>query len=250
MSDYNFNVFGADTDSIIFCKQDMTPFSIEEQYSLINEINSLLPEKITFSHDGYFPTVLYFKAKNYVMETESGKIKAKGSALKDSKKEIALKEFMQEVIGCLLKTADHEEIQQIYFKYIMEVKNGLTDIKRWCSKKTLTEKIWSSPRENEAKVLRAIQGTEYKEADKVWVYFKEDGELNLMENFDGYYDKMKLYEKLFKTSQFFNSVLPKDLFLNYKLKKNYEILDPSSVKPKKPKKLTKKQQVELVNETN
>jgi len=46
----------------------------------------------------------------------------------------------------------------------------------------------------------------------------------LMENYNFDYDKSKMYEKVFKTLNIFENVLPEDLFINYKLKKNIDKL--------------------------
>lgn len=115
-------------------------------------------------------------------------------------------------------------ISDIYHNYIKKVRDGIPkdEIKSWCSKKTLTEKIWSSERTNESKIKDAIEGTEYKESDKIWTYFKEDGSLGLMENYNYDYDKTKMYEKIFRSINIFENILPEDLFLNYKLKKNVD----------------------------
>lgn len=227
---HDFNAFGGDTDSIIFCKKDMSEFTQDEQDALIMEINSLLPDRIKFSHDGYFSTVLYFKAKNYVLY-DGKKLKTKGSALKDAKKEIALKDFSSEVVWAIINKASTEDLQKIYLKYVLEVRDGIKEIKRWCSKKTLTDKVFTSARTNETKVLDAIEGTEYKESDKIWVYFAEDESLQLMEKYDGKYHKERMYKKVFNTAEFFMGkkatpgVLPLGTFPNYSLKKNQKLLE-------------------------
>jgi DNA polymerase I len=226
----SFTIVNADTDSIAFCSKLEALTDPDTRKALLADLNSLYPAKIHFEDDGFFPVVIVFAAKNYIL-FDGKKIKTKGSALKDSKREIALKEFAQEVIKTLLDctlagTSPNEAVQSTYLRYVYEVRDGIRDIKRWCSKKTLTDKIWSSPRENEAKVLRAIQGTEYKEADKVWMFFLPSDELCLMERFTGEYNREKLYEKLYKSAEFFTGVLPEDLFINYKLKKNQKLLYP------------------------
>jgi tetrahydrodipicolinate N-succinyltransferase len=154
------------------------------------------------------------------------KLKTKGSALKDAKKEEALKTMQQEIIWAIIAEQPNGQLVEIYNKLIRKVRDGITkdEIKKWCSKKTLTEKIWSSERTNETKVKDAVAGTEYKESDKIWTYFKTDGSLGLMENYNFDYDKSKMYEKVFKTLNIFENVLPEDLFINYKLKKNIDKL--------------------------
>jgi hypothetical protein len=159
---------------------------------------------------------MYDKAKN--------KLKTKGSALKDAKKEIALKTMQSEMIWSIIKNEPQDNLVNIYHRYVKIIRDGIKkeNIKDWCSKKTLTEKIWSSERTNESKVKDAIQGTEYKESDKIWTYFKTDGSLGLMENYNYDYDHSKMYEKVFKSINIFENVLPEDLFINYKLKKNVD----------------------------
>lgn len=218
----NFILVNCDTDAVGYCKSDMSIITEEEQVNLLNELNSLFPAKIRFEPDGYFPTFIVLKAKNYVMY-DGQKIKTKGSALKDSKKELAVKDLQKDIISSIIY--DKSDMTEIYNKYIKEASN-IQDIKRWCSKKTITQKIFSSERSNETKILDAISGTDYKEADKIWLFFKPDDTLCLAENFTGEYDKSRMYEKLYKGVQIFDSVLPtKELFLNYSLKRNQKKLE-------------------------
>lgn len=223
MSNHNFILNGCDTDSIMFSKKDGDAFSIEEQERLLKELNSLFEEGLSWEHDGVYPKVLYLKAKNYVM-WDGKTLKIKGSALKSSKLEPALREFLDSCIKLLVEDAPQEQLVETYNKYIKEAMN-VTDIKRWCSKKSITDKIETSERANETKVKDAIAGTEYKQGDKVYLYFKEDESLGLAEHFDGVYNKNRLIEKLYKSTQVFKNIMPvKELFKNYKLKKNKKLL--------------------------
>lgn len=218
---HNFDLVNADTDSITICF-GQTPLSEKEQFNLLKELNSLFPEKINFEFDGYFKKVIVFKAKNYIL-WDGTKTKSKGSALKSGNKEIALREFIQETVQSILH--ERNDFTDIYHKYVKEALN-IQDIKRWSSRKTLSHKTFDSERANESKIVDAIQGTEYKNGDRVWLFFKEDGTLELIERFDGNYDKVKLVKKLFETSKLFKSVLDHGLlYKNYSLKKNQDELE-------------------------
>src|ERR1035437_7321349 len=220
----NFLLVNADTDSISICKQDMSPFSEEEQDKLLEDLNGQFPEHINFEEDGYFPVLIVLAAKNYILY-DGKKIKTKGSSLKDTKKEPALREFLDSCIKLLVEDAPQEQLVEIYNKYVKEALN-VTDIKRWCSKKTITTAVETSERANETKVKDAIAGSEYKQGDKVYTFFKLDKSLCLVENFNGDYDKRKLLERLHKTSLVFKSILPvKDFFINYSLNKNFNKLE-------------------------
>lgn len=219
---HNFKIVNTDTDSIMFCKQDGSAFSKEEQESLLVEINAILPSKIQMTHDGYYSRVCILKAKNYILY-DGNKIKLKGSSLKSATLEPALKSFLNEIIDAIVFNRDN--YVEIYNKYILEASN-ITNIKRWASKKTISEKTLVSERANETKIMDAIKDSEYVEGDKVFLYFNEQDELRLIENFDGLYNKDKMYEKLFKATQRFATVLDvKSMFPNYKLKKNKEALE-------------------------
>lgn len=222
----DFLIVNADTDSISFCKLDHEEFTKEEQVTLLKELNSNYPDRIRFEHDGMFKTILIVKAKNYVLVSEDGKVKTKGSALKATNKEIALKEFINEAISLLL-VKNIDGLVPLYNKYVLEI-NEVKDITRWSSKKTVTNKILNPERTNELKVKEALENEEsIQEGDKHRFYFKIDNSLSLDTNFNGDYNKDKLFEKLFKTAMVFETVIPniKEVFLNYKLKRSKKVLE-------------------------
>ena len=218
----NFILGPLDTDSISICKFDMTPMSESEQDALVAELNTLYPEKIRWTHDGYFSCVIVLRTKNYVL-LDGKSLKIKGSALKSSKMEKALKEFQIAIIWEIIN--DTKNYKEVYHRYIREAMN-ITDIHRWASKKSISEKVLSSDRTNESKIRDAIKDTEYSEGDKGYFFFTEDNKLCLVENFNGCYDRSVMLRKLFNTAQIFENILDtKTLFLNYALKRNKKALE-------------------------
>lgn len=217
MKQHNFILVNCDTDSITVAKPDGSPFTDEEQTNLLIELNEQFPENINFADDGYYETLIVLKAKNYIMY-DGKKISIKGSGLKSSKNEPAIKEFHMDIVNAMIEgRTNYTEIYNKYVKEILDVK----DIKRWSSKKTLTQKVFGSPRANEEKIRNAIVGTEYVEGDKIHVFFKEDESLCLAERFDGDYSKDRLFNRLFSSSKLFSKVISiEDYFINYKNKKN------------------------------
>lgn len=223
---YNFQISNCDTDSVSFTSGKN--HTSEEIKSLIKEINELSPEFMDWADDGYYKKVIILKAKNYILQDFDRKITYKGSALKSSKTEPALKEFLHKIIDTILE--EKFAYKEIYESYIKEILN-LQDINRWASKKSLTSTTYQSQRANETKIIDAIKGTEYKEGDKVFLFFMEDGSLCLSEKFTGLYDKNVLISKLYNISKVFTHIdnkpiglLPKDTFLNFALKKNEQLL--------------------------
>lgn len=211
---HQFQISNCDTDSISFCKPDGTPFSLEERKQLVKEINDISPEFMKWADDGYYQKVIILRTKNYILY-DGKKITYKGSSLKDQKKETALKEFLYEIIDSIIQ--EKYNYVEIYHKYVKEILN-LKDIKRWSSKRTISEKTFSSDRSNETKVKDAINGTEYKEGDRIWVYFDINDNLKLAENYNNDHNVIRLLKKLFETSKTFATIIPKDTFTNYSLK--------------------------------
>jgi len=218
MNKHDFILGPVDTDGMAFCKQDGSEFSKEEIESLINEINSLTGEHIVWEFEGISKTALVIKTKNYALY-DGKKITIKGSALKATQKEPALREMLHRMINSLLGVTD-EDLQSVYLEYVKDAYK-LKDIARWGAKKSVTESVLKPTRTNEAKVLEAIKGKGLQIGEKFYVFFKSDDSLATIEDFDGDYNVDKLLEKVYKTVDILKTVVDvKALFPNYKLKKN------------------------------
>jgi len=170
---HNFVISNADTDSISFCKPDGSSFTEQEQQTLIDEINEIMPNMIEFEHDGYFETVVVVKAKNYIMRDHSGNVKFKGSGFKDQKKEPALREMINRFIIDLMDN-EGQNIKDIYNEYIKEAMN-IQDISRWAVKKSISQKVLNPSRSNEQSILDAVKHKNPREGDKYFLYTALDG---------------------------------------------------------------------------
>ena len=171
---------------------------------------------------------IIFKAKNYVLVTEDNKVKYKGSAVKATSKSIALREFINKIIESIIY--DRNDYKEIYESYVKEIMN-ITDISRWSSRKTISEKTLTSERTNESKIRDAMEDSEYVEGDRIRVFYKahpdsltkKGEELELQENFSGNYCRVLLLKALHDTSNLFETVLDvKSIFKNYSLVKAFK----------------------------
>lgn len=218
-SSNGFKIVNADTDSISITRDEYMDEK-ERQYWL-SELNALMPEKIVWADDGYFSSVLVVKAKNYALWDDK-KMKIKGSALKATMKELALKEFLDKAINILMFETE-DKLVDLYYGYVKEIMN-ITNISRWTSKKTITDKVLDPKRTNEQKVFDAIADSDYKESDKIRVFFDVDGNLKLEEHWNNDHDHLKLLEKLHKTLMVLEPVVDKEKYPKFTLKKNREAL--------------------------
>lgn len=241
-----------DTDSISFCKKDMSEFSEEEMKSLLKEINDFLPEKIRMEDDGIYKRVVVLKSKNYILDNGK-KIKFKGSAMTSGSKELALLEFCERFGTSLLDGLNYAQLNIIYEEYIKEVFN-IKDIKRWAVKKTVTKPVLlaetdTEARTNEKKVFSAIKHLSPQEGDKVYVYytnygeiqktkkgvpqFKKDGSPKMVVNeilktIDMYNNDTvpeKLIKRIYDTLSIFETVIDLSQFIDYTKKVSIKLLD-------------------------
>lgn len=247
MMSYNFVIGPTDTDSISFCKPDGSSFSPEEINKLVTELNEISPEFMDWAEDGYFPVCVALKAKNYILWDGKKKI-VKGSALKDNKKELALREFIQECIDCFLNDKQ-DQILGIYNKYVAEAYK-IQDINRWVTKKTITKPVLTNERTHERKVRDAIEGMQVSEGDKIYVYTALDGEiqavakgelvcyadgspkmvpntiLRVANKWNGSdHDVFHYVERMYKVLCVFENLLDMSAFPKYHLKKNHKLLE-------------------------
>jgi DNA polymerase elongation subunit (family B) len=221
-------IVNADTDSFSYTTGKSLP--IEQFDEHITSLNELRPG-IIWENDGQFKKVLIVKAKNYVLD-DGKKVIIKGSSLKATMKEPALKEFINETIYMIL--SDRKDLLYDYymdFVYSIDSINR-ESIKYWCSKKTITKAVLHPQRTTEQRIKDAITKP-VEEGDKIRVFFETPKKLTLLENFNGTIDKPTLYKKLYKTMDIFATVVDVGVFPNFSLKRNEKRLEANRIEIRK-----------------
>ena len=215
-----YDIVNADTDSFMYTtgeKVGNLEFSCH-----IKELNSAFTSSIVWCDDGQFSNVVIVKAKNYAMKTYDGAITIKGSGLKGTMKEEALRELMTNVLYKMLDN-DQNSIRNMYGDCVKEICD-IKSIDRWVSKKTITKAVLTPNRTQEERILAAcfsrLSSNELSEGDKIQVFFKTETELCMKEDFTDVYHLDTLLNKTFKTIKIFDKILDMELFPNYKLKRN------------------------------
>lgn len=271
-------IVNADTDSIMIARPDGSPWTKEEQQAFLDSLNAQFPEKISFAHDGYYDTVLVMASKNYALllnkefckpkdldKDGNVKLKTKGSSIRDQKKEPAMREMMDKIIAALIY-GKQDTINDIYVSYVKEAIAPITDIKRWCQKKSASEAIMKCKgyteqdildkkvRRNETNVYDAIANEEgMQQGDKFYVYpvilgekvtsgrvgkngkpLKDKVEIETGLKLDKYWkhdhDVNKLVSRCFDTLEIFELVLDMEQFIDYSKATNKALLD--ALRPK------------------
>lgn len=218
-----YSIVNADTDSFTYTSgQKICNFAEE-----ISELNRNFTDKIVWEDDGQYESFVVIKAKNYIMRDYDGKVTTKGSGLKATMKEPALREFIDNTLTFMLD-GKIEAIPALYDEYALEIMEDMYDIERWASKKTITKAVLSPNRTNEARVLMACKDRldkgELSEGDKIKVFFETETSLKMIDDFKDVYHIDTLLKKLFATVKIFDNILDMDQYPNYKLKKNKPLL--------------------------
>lgn len=245
-----YTLVNVDTDSFSITRESaITGDMFNDELRRLNEMYSSL---IRWENDGIYEKVIVIRAKNYVL-VKNGKVKIKGSAITDQKKEPALTEMLEKMIDALL-TNNPFALPSIYESYIKEALN-IKDVTRWSTKKTVTKSVLEPKRLTEQKILDAINGSinagiieGIQEGDKVWVYnaldgqiqdvkkgekvFYRDGSPKMIDNcilkdkrlWNGDQNVMHYIERVYDTVSILANVINIEEFMRYGLKSNRDKL--------------------------
>jgi DNA polymerase I len=245
-----YRLVNVDTDS--FSITSGSVMSDDAFSSELKILNSLYPDLIRWEHDGIYDKVIVIRAKNYVL-VRKGKVKIKGSAVTDPKKEPALTEMLQTMVQALLDDEPHT-VKHIYEGYIQEAA-AIANIHRWAKKITVTKSVLNPKRANEQKPFDAIQECinrgvieKVSEGDKLWIYsairgeiqevkkgepvFYRDGRPKMIPNqivkdvrlYDHDQDRVHYLERVYKTACILENVIDMSDFVKFHGKKNRELL--------------------------
>lgn len=203
--------------------------SIDEFQDHIKEINALYPDGINWEDDGWFKAAIVLKAKNYILQRDKAWAKKNGQkeitmkgSITSRIRENRLREFINDVILLLLKNKP-ERLFYTYNQYAKEIQN-IEDITDWCKYKTVTDKVLNPGTPENEKVLAAIGDKAVQEGDKLKLFYLDEENMALAENFDGVYYEDKYLEKLYKSLELFEHIVDLKLFPNYKNATNKDLL--------------------------
>ena len=230
----------ADTDSILHTKG--RPMTMDEIIKDLEDLNSRSPDGIEWKRDGYYKKGIIISAKNYVL-WDGKELIYKGASLRSQNKEPALTEMIKSFVWAALDSKE-SEIKNMYHDYIREA-NNVKDISRWASKVTVTEAVLEGEGTRQKKQRAAIGDKYVQEGDKLFMYpaisglkqksakgklkfYKKTGLpmmepnriVRLLENWNNDIDTQHLMGRVFDTAMILESVLGKDYFLDYTLKRN------------------------------
>ncbi|MDD2270840.1 MAG: DNA polymerase domain-containing protein [Desulfuromonadaceae bacterium] len=170
-----------DTDGIYF-KPPNGCVSEEAELALVGRVSAALPEGIDVELDGRYRSMFAYKAKNYALQDYAGRIIIKGSGLRSRGLEPYLREFMREVIACLL-AGKGGAVAQLFDSYAARLRSRTLDV-AWVARSeslnespdSYKEKVRSGKRNRSAAFEIAIASDRpFRAGDRVSYYISGSG---------------------------------------------------------------------------
>lgn len=141
-------------------------------------VQAQLPAGIEVELDATYQSMFSYKAKNYALLDEDGKVTISGAALKSRGLEEFQRRFVQEYVTLLL-TGREDELDALYEKYVDDIEQHRLPLKDFAKReylsmapKTYADKLEKGETKRSAAyelVLKA-EGREYKQGDGVEFY--------------------------------------------------------------------------------
>lgn len=127
-------ILEVDTDGIYLSSREY--FANPEK--LLESSRNVLPEGVSLEHDGSFGAMFCYKAKNYaLLDSQSGKISVKGSALKSRAMEPFLRMLTNDFVSIMLG-AKKGDMKAIIADISEKIKSGTCDISLLAKSEYLT----------------------------------------------------------------------------------------------------------------
>jgi len=185
-------VIEIDTDGVYF-ESPAGVTTEDAEKALVEEIGRGLPEGINLVHDGRYAHMLSLKVKNYVLVGYDGKKTFKGASVRSRADEPFGREFISQAVDLLLKE-DKKGASRLYHELIEKIRGGQMPVEQFARRERVTSKTFtSSQKKRSAAVAKGVAVGDY-----ITVYEKNNGELGLIEEYDGDEDREYLLDKLYK----------------------------------------------------
>ena len=170
-----------DTDGIYF-KPPGGCITEGDELELVGRISHGLPEGIDVELDGRYRAMFAYKTKNYALQDYAGRIIIKGSGLRSRGLEPYLREFIREVIECLL-AGKGEMVAQLFDRYVTRLRSRTLDVAWVARNETLNEspdsylaKVRSGKRNRSAAFeIALVSGRPFRAGDRVSYYVSGSG---------------------------------------------------------------------------
>lgn len=198
-----------DTDGVYF----VPPPEIDSEKSELHYIDEIaatsLPEGMRLAHDGRYQGMLSLRLKNYALLDYDGAMLLRGSSLRSRRMEPYLRRFLLDAARHFLEDSSALARDQ-YFALANQIRRRElppTDFVQWSM---LNEETIVKQQRLRRLVERTSGSSAVRFGDRIEVYERDDGELGLMEEYDGNESTAYLLRRLHDVAERFHSLFPTD----------------------------------------
>lgn len=193
-----FTIIEVDTDGVYACLPPQ--YDNSQLEPLLRDYNAAC-SPLVVADDGRYDAMLSLKAKNYALK-KGEKITLKGASLRSRSVEGFTKEFMKNAVSTLL-SGSTDEVVSAYTSLLVRIYKGDVVKEEICRRERITAKTNSSSAKSRlaATVERLNeQGGDGEEqtldvGSYIYVYDKDDGTLETINNWRCDYDRLKYMQK-------------------------------------------------------
>ncbi len=174
--------------------------------------------------------MLSLKLKNYALLSKDGSLTVKGSSLRSRRDEPYLREFLQTTIRALLEPGRWSSPRDVYLNAARLIIEGGLSPDQIARQETITERTFSS----DANRRLARIATSARIGDRIAVYQREKGDLELLENFSQDEDRAYLLQRLRAVAERFRPLYEDDAMFDHDFPSITPVSDLDAVAKREP----------------
>jgi DNA polymerase elongation subunit (family B) len=186
------DVIEIDTDGVYF-EAPPGVTTEEDEFLLVSQIGTMLPEGIRLAHDGRYAAMLSLKIKNYVLIEYDGTKVFRGASVRSRADELFGRDFISRSVDLLIG-GDLAGVSKLYKELSDEIIKGKLGVEQFSRRERVTTKTFSSMQKKRTAAI--AQGINI--GDYVTLYERRNGELGLVDDYDHDEDRDYLLDKLYK----------------------------------------------------
>jgi DNA polymerase, archaea type len=191
-----------DTDGVYFVPPENVRTEEQEQ-KYVDAIGAKLPQGIRLTHDGRYRAMLSVRLKNYGLLTHDDRIILRGSALRNRRMESCLRTFLLDATRAFLSD-DREAARQQYFDLADRMQRRALPISEFSQWAMLhQDTLQAQPRLN--RLVNRVPN-HIRSGERIEIYEREDGELGLVEEYEGDENTAYLLRRLHDTAARFDAL--------------------------------------------
>jgi DNA polymerase elongation subunit (family B) len=201
-----------DTDGVYFVPPaDITTLEDEETY--IEEIAASLPDGIRLTHDGRYAAMLSLRLKTYALLSSDGGLLLKGSALRSRRMEPCFRAFLQAAARHFLRQ-DREAAREAYFALAERIRSRSLAPAEFVQWGMLNEDTLKKFPRLQRLIARHPRLATIRSGERIETYERQDGELALIDEYDGDESISYLLRRLHDVAERFTGLFESDAEFN------------------------------------